>query len=211
MAANSKRTEGKKGGQRIEETTGSTQTPDKGLSYTALRVLELSAAPPTREKDENGREHYKPRLSNREIAHVAGCHPSYVQQLKKDPRWLQAYYSLLGRRIQAYIPELIEVAMESARLPGRDGHHDRKMLMNMAGIATQGVQRHEHQHSHQHSASDRLQRALERSRERGNQILDASQAPPQDDSRADEAPGQNEQPAEQATYDEADPLDPDSY
>jgi hypothetical protein len=193
----SKRTEGKKGGQNLEaqeKAATRLESEEKSLSFTAMKVVELCASP----------EYYQ--ATPRQIAAAAGCSASHVRNLRSDPKWQAAFYALISRRIQKYVPELIDKAMESARLPGKDGHPDRKMLLNMAGITTAAVQRHEHQH--QHSASDRLQRALERSRQRGEKILDGYQAAAQDAETVDDD-GSQDRPSHEP--DEADPLDPGAY
>jgi hypothetical protein len=211
MSNRTTKTKGKGGHYAKSEQSGPSTPdapPEQQLTWTALRVLELAAAPPKTETGADGQPTYKPRMSNREIAAAAGCSAQYVQQLKKDPRWLQAYYGLIARRLQAYLPELIDKAMESARLLGRDGHHDRRMLLNMAGVATAGVQ--EHQHEHKHTASDRLQRALERSRQRGGATAETIDATPIEPESGEVVQGADE-PAEGRSQDaiDADPLGED--
>ncbi len=51
-----------------------------------------------------------------------------------DPEFRQATHGHVLAQLSSAVAKIINAAAESALLPGRDGHHDRRMLLTMAGL-----------------------------------------------------------------------------
>lgn len=71
---------------------------------------------------------------NTERARAAGISDRRFYQMMADPwfreREREAFYDLLRTRLGP----IVQAAAETAAQPGRDGHFDRKMVLEMAGL-----------------------------------------------------------------------------
>lgn len=69
-----------------------------------------------------------------DLARLAGVSAQTFRAMRGRDSFQRAFHDLLLRRLNGYLPILLEQAVESAKLLGRDGHNDRRMLFAMAGL-----------------------------------------------------------------------------
>lgn len=74
--------------------------------------------------------------TNRQMAEDAGVPYRTFVRIKADPWFRQQWQKRIDDRLQALVPQVVDLAFKNAHEVGRDGHYDRRMLLTMAGLQT---------------------------------------------------------------------------
>lgn len=97
-------------------------------------------------------------------AKKAGISEGTWRKIVRDPWFANVVATRVLTVLTEHLPDLMQKAIESARVEGRDGHHDRRMLFTMAGMAGSKSIVHSGTVTHEHHA-ERLTEALTRREE----------------------------------------------
>lgn len=97
-----------------------------------------------------------------ELAEATGCSERQIANIMTQRVFADAVKAIFNRQLSRSAGAILDAAVKSALIPGRDGYQDRKMLLEMAGLYTGPVRRHVHEGKIgvEHQVGSRLTRAL---------------------------------------------------
>lgn len=74
------------------------------------------------------------KASMAQVAKQIGMSDANFRRLRARPRFQRALGAVLTAQAKAYAPQIVQATIDSAMMLGRDGHQDRKLLLQLAGV-----------------------------------------------------------------------------
>lgn len=115
-------------------------------------------------------------MTNEQICEKAGVAVSTLWRAEKNHRFLAARNAMAHRLIDVHIGSIVRASVDTAVKPGKDGHLDRRMLMEIAQVyePTQNVNV-TGKINHEHEVGDRLGQAIFNANAHRNRMKDENQ------------------------------------
>jgi hypothetical protein len=104
---------------------------ERKLTRLEGRVLELLLNPSTRHE------------KKKDLCELSGCGKTRFYQILKDPWFEQQRRAGIQAIVKEQAAEFVAAAAATAKMPGRDGFQDRRLLLSMSG---DHIERRQHNH-----------------------------------------------------------------